>query len=73
MCVEEHSSTPFVCFIDGDTVILCEFIKGMFVVVVDVTDLSKIVIDQEIVALFSGCIDKTVNMYITARWGSPIV
>ena len=37
-CVEEHNDTPFVSFFDGDTVIFCEFIKGMFFVVVDFSD-----------------------------------
>ena len=45
MCVEEHNSTPFVSFFDGDTVTFFEFIKGMLFVVVDVTDLSRMVID----------------------------
>ena len=44
-CVEEHNSTPFVSFLDGDTVIFCEFTKGMLFVVVDVSDLSRMVID----------------------------
>ena len=72
-CIEEHNSAPFVSFLDGDTVIFCEFIQGMLFVVVDVTGLSRIVIDKKIVALFSGCIDKRVHMYITTRLGSQIV
>ena len=35
----------------------------------DVTGLSRIVIAKEIVALFSGCVNKRVNMCITANGG----
>ena len=44
-CAEEHNSTPFVSLLDGDAVIFCQFIKGRFFVVIDVTDLSRIVVD----------------------------